>query len=115
MGSRAPWSPKSGDPKGEDPEGETQRERTQRTGYPLIFIDGYPSIIFIDGYPSINMRLKKYLLDGGGSGKYADKSYASIGPRSDLFEHGKHPETHQHDFPICGGGRWVRTPSTFPH
>ena len=40
-----------------------QRTEFQRTGYPLIFIDGYPSMniidpsmIFIDGYPSMNIN-----------------------------------------------------------
>jgi len=36
-----------------------QRTGFQRTGYPLIFIDGYPSmniIEFIDGYPSMNIN-----------------------------------------------------------
>ena len=50
------WGPKRGDPKGGDPKGEAQRGGTQRTGYPLIFIDGYPSMIFIDGYPSMNIN-----------------------------------------------------------
>ena len=36
-----------------------QRTGFQRTGYPLIFIDGYPSmniIEFIDGYPLMNIK-----------------------------------------------------------
>ena len=32
-----------------------QRTGFQRTGYPLIFIDGYPSMRSIDGYPSMNI------------------------------------------------------------
>ena len=44
---------------------EFQRTGFQRIGYPLIFIDGYPSMdiidgypsmIFIDGYPSMNIN-----------------------------------------------------------
>ena len=48
-----PRGPKRGDLKGGDPKGEAQREGTQRTGYPLIFIDGYPSMNIIDGCPSL--------------------------------------------------------------
>jgi hypothetical protein len=34
----------------------SQRTGFQRTGYPLILIDGYPSMIFIDGCPSMNIN-----------------------------------------------------------
>ena len=37
---------------------------------------------------------------GGRSGKYADKTYESIGPNFKLFGHGKRPETYQNIFSL---------------